>query len=100
MDTYKVEITERMSPSWMLVQEYVHKAQKEQKTQHDRHAKDPSFREGDRVYVHMPADCLGKAYKFARPFKGPYQIIRLFANGAEVRLISKPQAGTIRVALN
>ena len=48
----------------------------------------------------MPADCLGNAYRFARPFKGPYQIIRLFVNGAEVILISKPQAGTIRVALN
>ena len=65
-----------------------------EKTQHDRHAKDPGFREGHRVYMHMPA------YKFARPFKQPYQIIRLCANGAEVRLISKPQAGTIRVALN
>ena len=52
------------------------------------------------MYVHMPADCLGKAFKFIRPFKGPYRIIRLFANDAEVKLINKPQAGTIRVALN
>ena len=48
----------------------------------------------------MRADCLGKAYRLARPFKGPYWIVRLFANGAEVRLISKLQAGTIHVALN
>ena len=71
----------------MLAQEYVHNAQKKHKTRHDRHAKDLGFREGDRVYVHMPADCPGKAYKFARPFKGPYRIVRLFANGAEVKLV-------------
>ena len=52
------------------------------------------------TYVHMPADCLGKAHKFARPFKSAYRMIRLFANDAEVKLISKPQAGTIRVAFN
>ena len=35
VDTYKVEITERMSAAWMVAQEYVHKVQKEQKTQHN-----------------------------------------------------------------
>ena len=35
VDTYKAEIIERMSAAWMLAHEYVHKAQKNQKTQHD-----------------------------------------------------------------
>ena len=55
---------------------------------------------GDRVYVYMPAERLGKAYKFARPFKGPYRILTMFDNGAEVKLIEKLQTHPIRVALN
>ena len=52
---YEREIIERMSAAWMLAQEYVHKAQKKQKTQHNRHAKDPGFRKDNRVYVRAHA---------------------------------------------
>ena len=48
----------------------------------------------------MPAAKRGKAHKFARPFCGPYRIVDLFNNGAEVQLIAKPQADNIRVAFN
>ena len=78
----------------------VQKAQQRQKHQHDRRAQDPGFRVGDRVFVYMPAKKSGKAHKFAKPFQGPYRIVSLFENGAEVRLVDKPSAGTIRVALN
>ena len=50
------------------------------------------FKVGDRVFVYMPVECLGKAYKFVRPFKGPYHILKMFDNGAEVKLIEKTQA--------
>ena len=42
----------------------------------------------------------GKAYKFAHPFKGPYRVVKLFPNGAELSLVDKPNGSTIRVALN
>ena len=78
----------------------VEKAQRKQKWQHDRHAWDPRFNVGDRVFVYMPVEFLEKAYKFARPFKGPYRILTMFDSGAEVKLIEKLQADAIRVALN
>ena len=48
----------------------------------------------------MPAKRLGKAHKFARPFCGLYQIVAMYENGAEAKLIDKPQSDTIQVALN
>ena len=83
-----------------MAQDNVRKAQQKQKRQHDRRAKEPKFRKGDRVFVYMPAAKRGKAHKFARPFSGPYRIIELFNNGAEVNLIAKPKTANIRVAFN
>ena len=42
----------------------------------------------------------GPAHKLARPYKGPYRIVQLFPNRAEVKLVDNPRAPTIRVALN
>ena len=54
MDTYKSEVSQGLSAAWKLAREQVQKAHW-QKTQHDRHARDPGFRVGDRVFVLMPA---------------------------------------------
>ena len=56
--------------------------------------------EGDRVFLYSPAEKCGKAYKFARPFKRPYRVVKMFPNGAELPLIGEPTGPTIRVALN
>ena len=48
----------------------------------------------------MPALKSGPAHELARPYKGPYRIVQLFPNGAEVKLVDNPRAPTIRVALN
>ena len=78
----------------------IKEAQKKQKYQHDKRAKDPQMFEGDRVFVYSPAERCGKAYKFARPFKGPYRVVKMLPSGAELSLIAEPNGPTIRVALN
>jgi len=100
VDDYVHEMTQRMSQAWEAAQVNVRKAQRRQKYHHDQKAKEPRITEGDRVFVFDPAKKVGKAYKFARPFKGPYRVIKLFPNGVELSLISKPNSPTIRVALN
>ena len=42
---------------------------------YDRQLKLSKFSVGDRVFVYVPAAKACKAYKFARPFHGPYRII-------------------------
>lgn len=100
IDDYRSELTTGFSEAWKLAQENVRKAQQKQKRHHDRRAKEPKLRKGDRVFVYMPAAKRGKAHKFARPFSGPYRVVELFNNGAEVNLIAKPKTANIRVAFN
>ena len=100
LDDYKSELIVRMAEAWKLARSQVEKAQQWQKKQHNRLSSDAEFHMGDRVYVYMPAEKRGKAYKFARPFRGPYCVTALYDNGVDVQLVDKPQFGTIRVVLN
>ena len=54
------------------------------------------------MFVYMPAAKACKAYKFARPFYGPYQIIEQSHDqtGVVVCPVDRPQADSIRVAYN
>ena len=97
---YKEEMTHRFSTAWQLAQAEISKAQGRQKKFHDKGAKQPILKVGDRVFVCNPSKKQGKAYKLARPFMGPYRILKLYDNGADLRLISKPAAASIRVSLN
>ena len=87
LDDYKSQLSIGLSSAWSLAQTQVRKAQQRQKHFHDRHARDPKFVLGERVFVYMPSAKQGKAHKFARPFRGPYRILQLYDNGAEVKLM-------------
>lgn len=100
VDDYIREISLRMSSAWKTAQAKIKEAQKKQKYQHDKKARDPRVFEGDRVFVYSPAKWSGKAYKFAHPFKGPYRVLKLLPNGALLSLVAEPNGPTIRVALN
>ena len=67
---------------------------------YDRRTRLPRFKVGDRVFVYMPAAKACKAYKFARPFYGPYRIVEQSETGVVVRPVDRPQADPIRVAYN
>jgi hypothetical protein len=90
-------MVQSMNEAWNLAQSNLKKAQKKQKKQHDRNA---DFKLCDRVYVFMPATKTGPAYKLALQYKGPYCVVQLYENGAELQMIYHPRAQTLRVALN
>ena len=98
--TYKEVVVQGVTEVWGVAQSHVRKAQDKQKRSHDQHAAEPSFQVGDRVFLYEPAAKSSKAHKFARPYGGPYCIVCLYQNGAEIRPVDKPQKATIRVALN
>ena len=50
--------------------------------------------------VHMPAELQGKDHKLARPYHGPYRVLKVTPNNAEVSLVSKPSDPSIFVALS
>ena len=91
VDDYKSQVASQLAGTWEIARTNIEKAQKRQKAQHDRHSRTPQFRVGDRVFLFMPAAKTGKAYKFARPYRGPYWILHLHPNGADLSLVDKPQ---------
>ena len=97
---YKTELCHCFTEAWKLAQSEIQKAQKSQKKFYDQNATQPKVRIGDCVFVYTSAEKIGKAYKFACPYKGPYRVLKLFDNGVEVKLVSKPYSQSIRVALN
>ena len=100
VDSYKTDLVCNLADAWKLARDNVTKAQRKQKTTHDQSATKLKFSVGDRVFLFKPALKSGKAYKFAKPFQGPYRILKMFENGAEIQLVDKPRAESIRVALN
>ena len=97
LDDYKSSMMRAMSDAWEAARQNVRKAQK---IQHDRSARNADFHVGDRVFVYMPTLKSGPAYKLACPYKGPYRVLELFPNGADIILVDRPGSTTIRVALN
>ena len=50
--------------------------------------------------VFMPSDCQGKERKLAQPFHGPYRVVTVSSNTAEVRLVDRPNGESICVSLD
>ena len=98
VDSYKREVSTKLAEAWELAKSANRRAQNSQKIQYDRQTKPPQFSVGDRVFVYMPAAKACKAYKFARPFYGPYRIIEQNSLGVMVRPVNRTQVKPIRVA--
>ena len=81
---YQTEVTIRMSNAWESTKVAIKRAQKQQKTQYDKREKDPKVSVGDTVFVYFPVKKSGRAYKFARPFQGPYLVKEVFNNGVQL----------------
>jgi len=100
IDDYQCELMTRMSQAWTIAKEKITNAQQAQKIQYDKTAQSTKLSVGDRVMVYMPSEVQGKTRKLARPFHGPYRILTLTPNNAEVVLVEKPNEPSIFVALN
>ena len=102
IDDYKLEIIAHMSSAWQAARDHIRVAQSKQKQNYDKHkrATHPHVSGGDHVMLYVPAERSGKAYKFARPFRGPYRVIRVLPNEVQLVLISKPKVRSIRVSLD
>ena len=100
LDTYRGELMYNLMDAWDLARKHIGKAQKAQKRTYDKHSKEPTAKLGDRVFVYMPQDKSTKAYKFARPFHGPYRVKKVLGTGVVVCPVNKPDLESIRVAWN
>ena len=67
-----IDTTHRFATAWELAQFQVEKAQERQKFFHDKLAKQPDIRVGDRVFVYHPAKRWGKVYMLAPTVSSQY----------------------------
>ena len=86
---YGSELAKQMSEAWELARDQVKCAQKRQKMCYDQKAKPPQFLMGNRVLLYKPAEKTGEGRKLARPYHGPYRIIELAVNNAQIRKLDK-----------
>ena len=97
LDDYRIELVAGLSEAWQLAQSEIKKAQKHQKKQHDKKAKDETFNVGDRVMIFMPHETTGKRRKLALPYHGPYRVMDVHLNGLTVKPVDRPGDNLIRV---
>ena len=97
IDTYKDKLMSSLTGAWDLACKHIEKAQKRT---YDRQSWEPTIKAGNRVFVYMPQDKSSKAYKFARPFHGPYRVMEVLETGVVVCPVGKPDSESIRVAWN
>ena len=100
IDDFKTDLVCNLSDAWELARQNICQAQKKQKQHYDQKARMREYHVGDRVFVHMPGEVRGKAWKFARPFHGPFRILELTPTNASVRLVDRPQDTPIFVSLD
>ena len=100
LDSYKEELVSTISDAWDLARESVKKAQKAQKRVYDKRSRELNLKAGERVFVYMPKEKASKAYKFARPFHGPFRVMDVLETGVIVQPVDRPQDGSIRVAFD
>ena len=100
LDTYKGELMSGLTEAWSMAQKQVQKAQKSQKKQYEKNTKEPDLKVGERVFVYMPKEKATKAYKFARPFHGPFRVVEVLDAGVVVRPVDPWRGESIRVAVN
>ena len=100
IDDYKSEMMTKMSRAWEVARSKIEGAQNSQKIQYDHHAKKSEVRAGDRVMVFMPSEVQGKERKLARPYHGPYRVLKATPTNVEVTLIDCPEDPSIFVSLS
>ena len=97
---YRCEVLQKMQEALDSARGNIKKAQKRQKLFYDWRSQTPTFRVGDRVFLHVPSDRSGQAYKFALPFKGPYRITEVTDNVADIILIGSHAVEPLRVSIS
>ena len=100
LEDYRVGLVAGLSEAWNNARQNIGKAQKRQKAQHDKTARQPLLNIGDRVMVFMPHETQGKQRKLALPHHGPYRILELTSTGATLRPVDQPEQEPILVNLD
>jgi hypothetical protein len=91
VDDYVEELKEKLADCYHAVGKNIAKAQKRQKEYFDSRIKKVNYRIEQKVMVYMPTQVGGKSKKLNRFNYGPYKIVSLTDNDAQVELCTDPE---------
>ena len=91
VDDYVEELKENLADCYGTVSKNIAKAQKRQKEYFDSRIKKANYRVEQKVMVYMPTQVGGKLKKLNRFNYGPYKIVSLTDNDAQVELCTDPE---------
>ncbi len=95
LQDYRTEVTTGLHTAWRMARTKIAEAQEHYKKQYDKKAKQPAYRVGDRVFIHMPQMQQGKLRKLARPYCGPYRVEAVTPTNIRAVPVDKPNAEPI-----
>ena len=72
---YRKRIVENVELAQNLARENLQRAQQNMKDYYDRNAKDPQFKDGQKVWVYIPRTKKGLSKKLLHNWLGPYRIV-------------------------
>ena len=97
MEKYREELITSLSSARELAAQSIRQAQKRYKGNYDKKAIHRDYRIGEWVLVKFPADETGRMRKLARPWHGPYRVLRTNEPDITVEKVYRSQDGTIQV---
>ena len=77
---YVEHLRQQLEGAYTAVREHMAQSQKYQKQYYDRRAVGGRYQVGDLVWLYSPAVPKGRAAKFHRPWKGPYQVTQVLSD--------------------
>ena len=99
VEDYREELMISLSSARELAATKIQKAQSQYKENYDRDqkTKESALRVGDWILVHFPQDDVGKTRKLARPWHGPYRVLRNESLDVTCVKVYFPHHGTVHV---
>ena len=98
VEDYHVELMISLSSARETAATKIQKAQSRYKNyDRDQKIKESALRIGDWILVHFPQDEVGKTRRLARPWHGPYRVLRNESPDVTCVKVYFPQHGAVRV---
>ena len=82
---YVTLMKERICKVWKQAGLQLKYQQEQAKDQYDKKAKDHNFKVGDQVMVSTPLTVKGHSAKLHRPFKGPYEVVKVTSTNLQIK---------------
>lgn len=92
VDNYKSEVAQRLQSAWKMARRNIEKAQKDKRNIMTTMLKKLPTKLSKEYFLYTPSAKSRQSYKFALPYKGPFHVLVVKDNVAEIQNVDRPTA--------